>query len=149
MIVTTIFGLFLPSAAHSFYSMWMGNFDTSTWFTALQMSVPFDTSTVFGWYMKYLNQVWASIVFNLVTSTLIPYFANCCCYIGACSEQFKSNYKHLSHDFLKFLERSSKSNAPSTDNNQIRPTMSEIQSQLTDLVRFHIKMFEYVLLFAN
>lgn len=115
-----------------------GNYDTSTWFSPMKISVPFDTSTVFGWYMRFLISMWISICQNMYVSSSIPFFANCCSYIHACYEQFKLDYLNFNNNFSKYLKKRFK-----LKRNYVPPSIETFESQLIDLVRFHIKIKEY------
>lgn len=129
--------MYLLCVVNSLLCMWNGNYVTSTWFSPMKISVPFDTSSVFGWYMKFLIQIWFAMCYNMYISTLIPYFANCCSYIHACYEQFKFDYLNFNDNFSKLLKNRLKFSRRHT------PSCYEpFNSQLIDLVRFHIKIKE-------
>lgn len=52
-------GVFMVSFALSFYEMYVGNYDTSTWFIPFYYYnvLPFDATTVSGWYIEFVLQI--------------------------------------------------------------------------------------------
>lgn len=92
--------LYLLSLIHSWVSMWNGNYETSTWFVPYKLVVPFDTSSIFGWYMLWLIQIYAGYTYVLSISAVISYFVSCCFYIEACCEHLFLVLKALNTDLL-------------------------------------------------
>lgn len=133
MSIVTI--IVMPIAL-STYAMFSGNFDTSTWLLIFEMTVPFDDSTVFGWYIKWLLQVYAVYVYNMALPTLISYFVNGCLYVNACCKQFYLDFKALDDNFF---DTNSKCRLNPLE---IHVKRRKIISQLSDLVKLHIKIIK-------
>lgn len=81
-----VWGLFL---FNSFFQMWRGNFDTSTWIVAFNIAVPFETSTVFRWYIFYMIQGMLAYSYSLNQPIIITFFMSCCFYTEALCKHFK------------------------------------------------------------
>lgn len=81
-------GLFTVAALYPLYCMQMGNFDTSTWLLPYSLTVPFDTSTIFGWYLFWLVQFYIAIVYAISVACATTYFGSNCLYIIAICEHF-------------------------------------------------------------
>lgn len=68
--------------------IWKGNYDTDTWPPAGVVAVPFDTSTVFGWYMLQASQAVVTYCYAFCMSSTATLFLSSCFYIKAFSEHF-------------------------------------------------------------
>lgn len=88
-------GLFVLSASYSIFNMWMGNFETSTWLLPYAFTVPFDTSTVYGWYMFWFLQLYAALAYSLSITCATTFFGGCCFYIIAICEHFQFYIKKI------------------------------------------------------
>lgn len=100
------------------------------------MSVPFDTSTIFGWYMKWLLQVWGGFVYNTSIPALVPYFVCCCFYVGACCKHFEINYKQYNAN----IERYRGGQGKRMKRNDAEKIENEFQIQFNHLVHFHVRI---------
>lgn len=74
----------------------------------------------------------------MYVSSSNPFFANCCSYLHACNEQFKLDYLNFDNNFSNYLKKRFK-----LKRNYVPSLIETFESQLIDLVRFHIKMKEY------
>lgn len=86
-IAVFMFGIF--TVAFSIFQIWRGNLDASTWFFPFKVSVPFDTTTILGWYVYATissMEGCSAAVFLLVT---VFYLACCCMYLKACCEHIQ------------------------------------------------------------
>lgn len=81
-----VWGLFL---FNSFFQLWRGNYDTSTWIVAFNIAVPFDISTVFRWYIFYMIQGLLAYSYSLNQPIIITFFMSCCFYTEALCEHFR------------------------------------------------------------
>lgn len=117
--------LFLLSLIHSWISMGNGNYKTSTWFSPYKFHSPFDTSTVFGWYMLWLIQVYAGYTYNLSISVIIMYFVSCCFYIEACCKHFITLY----NEFDSYLTKDERKSIAA-------------KRQLHEAILFHIEVIK-------
>lgn len=125
--VTSVTGLMF---ALSIVSMLQGNFDTSTWFFPCKIAVPFDTTSILGWYMKLiLFGLYAVFTGYLVVSTLTAYFVSCCYYIDACCDHLNLMFSEM--DKIVNLNES-------LSHLQI----ADVQKRFKIAVGFHIKIME-------
>lgn len=81
--------IFLTAPLFSLFNIIAGNLDVSTWALPMDLSVPFDTSTLWGWYLMWFFQFNISICYVSCTITITTYFVCCCIYIGAICEHFR------------------------------------------------------------
>lgn len=58
-------------------------------FTLFFRKVPFDVSTVFGWWLRTFSFVLTALTFFSSLLAIVPYFGNCCKYIGAHCEHIR------------------------------------------------------------
>lgn len=79
----------VPITVHSIICVISGNFDTATWLFFANLHVPFDTSTVFGWYIRFLIHIIGGYPYCFTITCIFPYLASICFYIEACCKQFK------------------------------------------------------------
>lgn len=84
--------IFLIPPLFSLYNIFTGNLDVSTWALPMDLSVPFDTNTLWGWYLMWFFQFNISICYVSCTITITTYFVCCCIYIGAICEHFRFMY---------------------------------------------------------
>lgn len=138
-IVSSAIFIFLLSVIHSVICMWHGNFDTSTWFLSIQMSVPFDTSSIFGWYMKWVLQACGGFVYNTSIPALVPYFVCCCFYIGACCEHFRIKYEQFDANIANHNEKQ----GGKFKEGKVDRIEGNFLMQFSDLVRFHVEILRY------
>lgn len=130
VVVNCTLCAFLMAIVHSIVCMWRGNYQTSTWFLPYKMSVPFDTSTVFGWYIFWLVQIYAGYTYLFTISAVITYFVSCCFHIVACCEQFLYMFNALDSQFVEDVEMNYQN-------------VLKVKKQLNDAIVFHIKIMEY------
>lgn len=81
--------MFGGALLYSFYCMLTGNYDTTTWILSYKLSVPFDKTTVDGWYLFWLISIQIGIPYSLAMILLMSYFAGCCYYIIGICYHFK------------------------------------------------------------
>lgn len=100
------FGILALAMIYSCVCMWQGNYDTSTWYLPYYLYVPFDTSTVFGWYLQLpTTQAIFCYSYTYVSATTICYFVNSCIYIVACCDQLKLMIGIMNEKFTQIPSR--------------------------------------------
>lgn len=137
IIVNYVFShqtMIMCSLLYSVYCICHGNFDTSTWPLIFNMVVPFDTSTIWGWYLLWFLQFNIGLSYALCVVSVASYFMSCCFYITSICDDFK------------FLMRSINTNIK-LNQNEKNPREHEknsrkIQNQMHKLVELHVKMYE-------
>lgn len=80
--------VFVAAFFYPMYCMYIGNWDASTWPLPFNYVVPFDESTVWGWYLMWLIQTNSAISYCLGATSTTSYFMTCCLYIGALCDHF-------------------------------------------------------------
>lgn len=119
--------LFFPPLLFSFYFLLSGGFDPKTIPLPFHMIVPFDTTTIKGWYTLYLLQFDTCISYSLSVISGTAYFLSCFAYIRAIGDHFK----HI-------LEMKCKYDDPKSEANQVL----QIKRQLCKAIETHIKGLE-------
>lgn len=77
--------MYASSVLYSLYSMYIGNFDTSTWILPYKMSFPFTSESILVWYFVLFVQSQCGVAYALPNISVISYFIGCCYYIiGIC-----------------------------------------------------------------
>lgn len=140
-------GIF-PSVVHSIVSMVSGNFDTSTWFFVLKIAVPFNTSTIFGWYMKLLLELLFAIVAISIITPIVTYLANCCLYVFLVSNyQFRA-VNCITFRYVRALCDHFKVSFQKIDNRIIFDffglIMSKTENEFKELISFHMQITKWV-----
>lgn len=74
---------------HSIFEICFGNFDATTLQLPFNIWIPFDTTTILGWYILSFLQFNTGIVYSLTLVAGTTYFLSCCIYIVALCDQFK------------------------------------------------------------
>lgn len=72
----------------SFYLIWTGNVDTSTYFLPLRLAPPFSTGTLLGWYSFWLYQFLDIVAFLGATIGTALHFGGYCFYLHALCDHF-------------------------------------------------------------
>lgn len=121
---------FLPPIIHSAISMSHGNFDTSTWFIAVNFAFPFDTTSVLGWYIALLLITQFACVLTVLVTALFTYMFSDYLYIEALRDHFESIFKRVDS---KITFNQCKS---------FGKMNKDMQLSLNELIIFHLKMTE-------
>lgn len=82
--------MYAAALLYSLYCIIVGNFDTSTWELPFTLWVPFDTTTVHGWYLLWFIQFSMGMSYSSSQTTITSYFVCCSYYIGAICGHFNS-----------------------------------------------------------
>lgn len=116
--------------------MRMGNFDTSTWLLPYSLTVPFDTSTVLGWYLFWLVQLYIAIVYAVSVACATTYFGSNCLYITAICEHLGFLIGSIDCD-VETMNFKSKLQPESSSVNMI-----ELKLKMTKIVELQSKIYE-------
>lgn len=125
---------FIAALANSFYSICIGNLDTSTWPLPFNLVVPFDTKLIWGWYLLYLLQFCISLAYITSMVSVTSYFVSCCFYIEAICTHFARQIQLAQEmvDQNEIMENSK--------NRQLNET--ELVKQIHEAVDLHVNSFE-------
>lgn len=116
------------------YHVSVGHYDASTWNMFFFMVVPFDKTTVRGYFLLWFYQLNIALFYISSMTTTTSYFMSCSYYIDAmCSHYIyfvnliNENVKHIQFgDYPYSIERNRK----------------KLTDQLCDVIKFHNKIFE-------
>lgn len=80
--------VYVSALTYSIFCICMGNFNASTWPVLIELSLPFDTKSICGWYLS-LFFFWCMDV-SYLTCFLwgTTQFIGCCLYLEAACEHF-------------------------------------------------------------
>lgn len=93
--------VFVGAFFYSIYCIHVGNYDTSKWILPYELSVPFDTKEIWGWYLLWLIQVNIGFTYSTTQIASSSYFMSCCFYIGAICDHFD----YIIHSIQNDVER--------------------------------------------
>lgn len=88
----------MVSLLSSFYSIAIGNVDTSTWLLPFDLVVPFETSSLGGWYLLWIFNLQIPIVYSTCLTSTLSYFLCCCLYFGALCDHFDLMIQEFHND---------------------------------------------------
>lgn len=126
-----IFAVFL---AYSIYCIFSGNLDASTWLLPFKMIVPFNSNTIWGWFLLWLIQMNMTLAYLISMVAMITYFCCCCFYICAVGDHFSIIIRMISGDFKKYQENSRKSR------HEFEKNTRKFEENLQDAIDLHVKM---------
>lgn len=125
---------YVASLFYSIYCIWVGNVDTSTWFLPFHMVVPFDTQTIWGWYIFLLLQFNISLAYITCMIAITSYFLCSCAYIEATRDHFTSLIHSIRANVeRKEIERNLQKN---------KKICQKIKDELNEAIEFHTKIIE-------
>lgn len=116
----------------SIYKMCHGNFDTSDWLSTHNLVLPFDDTTVWGWFLRCFIQI--NDTFSYV-SGMVPaasHFVCCCIYIGAICDHF--NHIIRAPNMEEFKETKNQ-----RENSEI---CLKLKENFVQAIQLHFKLFE-------
>lgn len=110
---------------YSFYSISIGDFDTSKWILPFKFAVPFDTTVIWKWYILWFINLNIGMMYA-TSVTLIPsYFISFCLYICGICDHFNLLIQRDAH----VHRRSAK-------------MFQQITNNICEAIRIQIKAFE-------
>lgn len=118
----------------SFYCLYTGNLDTSTWFLPFAMVVPFDTSTFEGWYLFWLIQFNISLSYITCMVSISSYFFCSGFYI----EAFCDHFAFLINSIQKTVER----NRNEKDQKEIHENHLKIKDKIQEAIDIHVNIYQ-------
>lgn len=79
---------FIMAVMFSIYCVYIGNFDTSTYYLPLREKPPFNTESLLGWYMFLAIQLCMSFAYVFGVVPAISYFVCNCFYLSTLCDHF-------------------------------------------------------------
>lgn len=126
--------VFLSPCLYSFYCIFVGKIDPSAWPLPFNMSVPFDITIMWGWYLMWFIQINAAFSYCLATVLTTSYFMICCFYINAMCDHF---------DFLiRSIEFDVRQNLKETNFLKSQQISQKITDKLINAVKHHSNVLE-------
>lgn len=107
-----------------------GNFNPDTWYFPVSISVPFDSSTILGWYLKFSVYVYGSSAYFVGITSIVTFLMGCFFYINAFVEHMQSIFDRVDAELEKV-------NSAGNKREEI-----EINSQMSGAVAFHMEIME-------
>lgn len=104
-----------------------GNFDPNTWYFPVSITVPFDESTIFGWYMKFFMYEYGSLMYFLGITSIVTFLMGCCFYIEAFTKDMQMRFDTIDAELEK-VKSGKKINE------------KRINSQMAEVVAFHMEI---------
>lgn len=136
IMLYTAIGIFVMILMNSFKCIWEGNFDTTTWKTLYNIVVPFDTTTIIGWYLHYIVQCYLACTYCYNQPTVITFFMGCCLYVETLCKHFKCLIHKSQIDF--------ENQVPTiNDLSKKRKIESQVKRNLIQAVQLHMKTIKY------
>lgn len=117
----------------SIYCILTGNSDASTWALPFDLSVPFDTNTILGWYLTWFFQFNISLCYVSCIITITTYFVCCCIYIGAICDHYEFLYKSV---FVNVKQ------SDATHPMKSQQSQQKIAEKMSKVIITHAKVFE-------
>lgn len=127
-------GVLLAKFAYSIYFMFMGSFDPSTLPLPYYMVVPFDDTTIWGWYLLWFIQCVMSFNYSMGVISTTSYFLCCCIYIDTMQKHIALLFATLKDnvDQIKNLKRQT----------AYRKLRQDIQGYLHQAIDLHVHILE-------
>lgn len=119
---------------NGFYNVYVEkNYNPSTWYLPLRVSLPFDESSFVGHLVAIIIQPIIGLMFLAVMCALVTYFVGCNFYIEAVLMQLKDKILDID-DHIK--QNAKKNNKPFHER--------KVNRMYENAISFHIKIYEYV-----
>lgn len=118
----------------TFYCVFIGNFDTSTWKLPFDHAVPFNTKNIWKWYLLWIFQFNVGLFYAALISGLTAYFTCFCFYINGIG-----NHCDM---LVASLQSNVDQNRTNPNLQQYRKYSSEIKKELCKVIEIHVKAFE-------
>lgn len=122
--------IFVSAFIQSIYCIFVGNRDPTTWNLPLYISLPLDTTHIFGWYVALFIEVNMDIAYNTGLTATTLYMMCCCIYIEAICD----------HTILKLNTTRPTHQATSRSNNE--RLQQKNASIISKAVQMHIQATE-------
>lgn len=119
---------------HSFFAICTGNIDPSKWNLTFGLVMPFDMTTVFGWYLAWFLEYNMAFTYSVAMVATTSYFVALCIYIEAICDHF-IYYVKLNGIHADKLQEEKK------QKEQIKLTQ-QITETFTKSIKISIKIYE-------
>lgn len=132
--VAQIESIYLLCFIYAISCICTGYFDASTWPMSFELSVPFDTKSILGWYLLlfFTNLMDTSYMVSLLWAT--TQFFGYCIYIEAICKHFDLETQMVQAN----IEKDRHENTPQ----QFSKTKEEITVQFRKAIHIHVSIYE-------
>lgn len=118
----------------SIFDVCTGNIDPSKWNLAFGVVMPFDMTTLWGWYLAWFIESNFAFAYSTAMVATTSYFVALCIYIGAVCKHF-IYYVQLNEIYAQNLQKEK-------DANEQMKLTQRITETLTRSIEIHIKSYE-------
>lgn len=129
--------VFMALFIFSVYFILFDNFNPSELPLPYYMVIPFDTHTIFGWYLLWFIQCMMSTSYTVSVLSTTSYFVCSCLYIGTICNHFELLFESLGKNVEQIQER----------NTKYVELRLQAQTSLHQAVEIHVKIYEWVQIF--
>lgn len=119
---------------NSFYCIYTGNYDTSTWTTTYNLVLPFDTDAIWRWYFMWFGRFNMGMTYTACTTSITSYFVACCLYICAMCDHFGVMMRSSS-DYVRNLKDEEE------DSHIYKRMTQKFKKKLSESIDIHVKIF--------
>lgn len=125
---------YLFDFVYSIYCICIGNTDVSTWPVTMELSVPFDMETIFGWYLLLLCGISVDSAYFTCLLLGTSQFIGLCIYIAAICDQF---------DFvMQTVQKNVNRNLQEENAQKFDETNREANVQIRKAIQIQVKIHE-------
>lgn len=128
---TSIFPIVL---IYALFCIASGNYDTSKWNLAVYVVVPYDQTSVWGWFLTWFIILFMACAYALCMTTITSLFVSCCYYIYAMCDHFSVLINSVSLTVEQMQTQVTKS--------KIRKLRQQMHNQLCDMIKLQVKIYE-------
>lgn len=87
---------------YSIYFILIGQYDTSTWPTSIELPLPFGTATIWGWYLHFITFTILDLMYMVFMISATTYFVCSCLYINAMCDHIDLIRQSIQFDLNDF-----------------------------------------------
>lgn len=116
------------------FDMCIGNTDTSAWYLSFNIVLPFDTQSIFGWFLDWAFQSSSAVVYGFSMILTTTHFVCFCYYIIATCNHFGQLIDSLQFDCEQIRKVKNTQNDPSM--------WYEAKRKLQKAIELHINIHE-------
>lgn len=120
---------------YTLYCICIGNFDTTTWPPLTDVAVPYDETTIYGWFLTLLVIYGNELSYLLCFISASTYFVSCCNYIGAICDHFNK----LMHSIEIDVQQNQRKQM---NQRRFDETKDSIITQFNKAIQIHVEIYE-------
>lgn len=125
---------FVGTLIYSMYCILTGDYDASKWPFPISIWVPFNETTLWGWYLLWFILFNMSMCYALCFIAITSYFVSCCLYIGAICDHFDLLCNSIMGDIELFQSE--------TDSIKCHELYQRFVLKMHRIIKIHVEMLE-------